>query len=582
MKWVIIGHRGTGKSSLLERMAQNQIFTGPYLDLDKEIEYQTGHTVEDIFRIEGEDAFRKIEIETFEKLNEHNEDYVIAVGGGFPVFKLPQEAKVLWLRRETDAAGRIFVNRPRLLPDKDPLEEYEIKRKERELLFLQRADFIYTVPEGIQFDTKKAIEIEKQILSEKPFAVGGIKTLTEESFSKFQFAEPEFIEIRDDLLTPLQIEQALKEIPPEEILYSVRKYGITAEILKNVALVDFDIKWSQSVPSNFDSSKLVISCHQDSTMEGIKLLSALPQDGRHLKLSPFVETWEDLVRGHVWQQKHPEHRSFLPRSSTGRWVWYRLFQKSRQKINFWKDGSGSAADQPSLFQWLAMPGEFKNFAAVLGSPVAHSYSPVYHLDLFLKKKMPFWPIEIKESEWKLALEFLRKLGLKAAAVTSPLKLLAFETAAKKTEFAQELKSVNTLIYDQNEWIGENTDITGFKKFYEDAHVDGPVVLWGGAGTISMVKKVVPQVSSYSSRSAQPREGERSLDNPMTIIWGAPNLPETKMPLFQWHPAWVVDLNYRENSLARYYALKVNAKHISGLDFFRYQAVEQQKFWSHYL
>jgi hypothetical protein len=40
----------------------------------------------------------------------------------------------------------------------------------------------------------------------------------------------------------------------------------------------------------------------------------------------------------------------------------------------------------------------------------------------------------------------------------------------------------------------------------------------------------------------------------------------------------VDLNYRDDSAGKEYALHVKAKYISGLDMFLVQAAGQRKFW----
>jgi shikimate 5-dehydrogenase len=95
--------------------------------------------------------------------------------------------------------------------------------------------------------------------------------------------------------------------------------------------------------------------------------------------------------------------------------------KGRQGINFISSGEFSAPDQPSIWQWLSTPVKAKKFAAVLGDPIYHSYSPEMHREFFAKKQMPFFAIPIPQQEFLEAFEFLQELGLAAAAVTSPLK-----------------------------------------------------------------------------------------------------------------------------------------------------------------
>src|SRR4051812_4683821 len=108
----LIGHRGVGKTSFLKELNKDPELT--CVDLDEEIEKQAGRTIATIFRA-GEASFRKLESQTLFNLVEApiKGDLVVALGAGFEG-PLPPKARVIWLRRESDKAGRIFMNRPRL------------------------------------------------------------------------------------------------------------------------------------------------------------------------------------------------------------------------------------------------------------------------------------------------------------------------------------------------------------------------------------------------------------------------------------------------------------------------------------
>lgn len=585
MKVVIVGHRGTGKTSLLHRL-QNRKGRSPFLqpdvpffDLDQEIEKTAGQSIADLFKV-GEPEFRKWELQTFSKISKLP-SFVMSVGGGFPAEVIPSDMKVWWVRRDTDQNGRIFFNRPRLESDEHPLKEFEIRRQHREPKFQSRADLIYTMPEG-NFSSTRALEIENEILSETPKSNSGIKTLWPRDLDRSQVHAALF-ELRDDLLTTNEIERAFKKISSDRILFSLRCEQMIPEfILASSCMIDVDHALWAKLSSRPPASRLVISSHDGSVEEMIRYFSEFEEKGAHFKMCPVISSWQELQKGHEWQQQNPKQRSFLPRSTSGKWTWYRLYQKSRQKINFWRDGYSPVSDQPTLFQWLSTPHSFSQFAAVLGSPVHHSYSPLFHLDFFSKSQMPVFAVEVSEADWAEALPFLRNLGLKAAAVTSPLKLVAFASSNTFTETAAKLKSANTIVRTENGWLAHNTDISGFKEFYSSTNTQSPAVIWGGGGTVSTIKTVIPGVSSYSSQAGKPRSGEIEVDNPSTVIWAAPNHPQTQSPPSHWKPQAVLDLSYKENSLARLYAIESQASYFSGLDFFRYQALEQQQFWSDYL
>lgn len=72
-----------GKTTLGKCLAKELRFQ--FLDLDHEIERQTGKTIAELFRQEGEARFRKIESEI---LSQHLklENTVLATGGGTPCF----------------------------------------------------------------------------------------------------------------------------------------------------------------------------------------------------------------------------------------------------------------------------------------------------------------------------------------------------------------------------------------------------------------------------------------------------------------------------------------------------------------
>ena len=114
------GIEGRGKTSFLKHISfqyhqrDNQVVC---LDLDQEIQNTTGLSIGEIFVQEGEQEFRKVEVDTLKELiyenSDKKNDCYIAVGAGYSG-PIPKEAFVIWLRRETDALGRVFLDRPRL------------------------------------------------------------------------------------------------------------------------------------------------------------------------------------------------------------------------------------------------------------------------------------------------------------------------------------------------------------------------------------------------------------------------------------------------------------------------------------
>lgn len=84
MKIYLIGLPGCGKSTLGKQLAKRM--NVPFIDLDIAIEQREGNPIKDIFKQKGEAYFRKIEADTLKKVSEGLPEFIMATGGGAPVF----------------------------------------------------------------------------------------------------------------------------------------------------------------------------------------------------------------------------------------------------------------------------------------------------------------------------------------------------------------------------------------------------------------------------------------------------------------------------------------------------------------
>ena len=80
---IFIGFMGAGKTSVGRAYAQAAGI--PLVDTDQMIEEEAGMTISDIFRLKGEEFFRKTETAVLKKLQKETEPKVISVGGGLPL-----------------------------------------------------------------------------------------------------------------------------------------------------------------------------------------------------------------------------------------------------------------------------------------------------------------------------------------------------------------------------------------------------------------------------------------------------------------------------------------------------------------
>lgn len=570
---LLIGHRGTGKTSFLRRLGVEDA-----VDLDEEIERRSGHAVFDLFRNRGEEVFRQWELTTLrDLLRESPPSRWIALGAGVRLDEAELSGRVLWLRRDTDRDGRVFLDRPRLDPSSDPLVEFRQRAKLREPVYRRFAEAVYTIPEGL----READDIERRILAGDLDGTGGVVTLTSAHRRTIPQLGAHLYELRDDLLESDEFHSLFHKIPEEKILYSVRRHKTLPDVVRDSrCMIDWGLDGSYPEKEFIEehADRLILSSH-GSLKEALLDFRLYAKYGVRLKMSPVIESYEDLKAGHLWWSQDPVHRHFLPRSNEGRWGWYRLWMKGRSAINFWREGTGSSGDQPTLSQWLATPWGVERFAAVLGSPVHHSWTPAEHRRFFAERGMPVWAIDVREGEWDRALPFLFELGLRFAAVTSPLKGRAFRSS-RATPLALELSSVNTLAWDEagQRWMGHNTDLMGLEAAVRGLP-EGPVAVWGGGGTLPVLGRVLPKAAAYSATGGHLRQGSAELTAPPTVVvWAAPRGPDLVWPPDNWKPEVILDLNYKEDSPGREYALRVKARYVSGEKMFRAQAAGQREFW----
>lgn len=80
MRIALIGLRGAGKSTLGCKLAAESKI--PFVELDSEIEKDTGMPLAEIFSLYGQSGYRAIERRTLEKVLQKHERAVLSVGGG--------------------------------------------------------------------------------------------------------------------------------------------------------------------------------------------------------------------------------------------------------------------------------------------------------------------------------------------------------------------------------------------------------------------------------------------------------------------------------------------------------------------
>jgi shikimate dehydrogenase len=103
---------------------------------------------------------------------------------------------------------------------------------------------------------------------------------------------------------------------------------------------------------------------------------------------------------------------------------------------------------------------------VIGWPVTHSLSPTIHNSAFIAMELDwvYVPMPVAPGDLAPALDGLRALGFAGANVTMPHKDEAFRLADARSEDAERLAAVNTLVVGPDGIAGHNTDAPGFDRF----------------------------------------------------------------------------------------------------------------------
>jgi shikimate dehydrogenase len=122
---------------------------------------------------------------------------------------------------------------------------------------------------------------------------------------------------------------------------------------------------------------------------------------------------------------------------------------------------------------------------LLGSPVAHSISPLMHNEAFrlLGLDYAYLAFDIKKEQLADAIKALRTLHAKGFNLTMPLKTAMLEYADELTDAARLSGSVNTVFEKDGKWIGHSTDGIGYMRSVEDAgySIIGETMTLLGAG-----------------------------------------------------------------------------------------------------
>jgi shikimate dehydrogenase len=245
-------------------------------------------------------------------------------------------------------------------------------------------------------------------------------------------------------------------------------------------------------------------------------------------------------------------------------------------------------------------------AAVIGSPVRHSLSPVLHNTAFDSAGLDWRMVafEVAPGDGAAAVAAMRTLGIGGLAVTTPHKADVAAAVDEVDPAAHALRSVNTVVLrDDGSTLGASTDGAGFVDSLRADGVDverARVVVLGaggaarsivdalgraGAGEIVIVNRNPEHAAEAAALAPVARVGVPDdivaadvLVNATTVGMGSDESPVD--PAHLRPEVTVADIVYHplETALLRA-ARAAGARTVDGLGMLVHQAVRQQELWT---
>jgi shikimate kinase len=174
MNIILIGYRGSGKSTVGERLASRM--QRRFIDTDDLIEFKEGQ-ISDIVKSHGWDYFRAIEKKMIEGISKED-NLVIALGGGAVldsdnIANVERNGLIIWLKADREVLRKRMNEDPRTPASRPPLSEKGTMEELEEIMDFRNP--FYKKAATIQLDTStlNVEEVVENILIASKEKTGG-------------------------------------------------------------------------------------------------------------------------------------------------------------------------------------------------------------------------------------------------------------------------------------------------------------------------------------------------------------------------------------------------------------------------
>ncbi len=173
---------------------------------------------------------------------------------------------------------------------------------------------------------------------------------------------------------------------------------------------------------------------------------------------------------------------------------------------------------------------------VIGNPINHSLSPKLH-NYWLKQNninATYDKIKLEENEIETTIQDIKKQKIAGCNVTVPFKKMVIPFLDKLSLEAEQTQSVNTILFNNGDLIGHNTDIEGFYKAIETLRFplkNKKVLIIGAGGVVPSIifalkKMHVSEISITNRTEKKAEDIKNQFNNIILTKWG--DLPEFDM------------------------------------------------------
>jgi len=153
----------------------------------------------------------------------------------------------------------------------------------------------------------------------------------------------------------------------------------------------------------------------------------------------------------------------------------------------------------SFKKFINCPASSRHHYLVIGSPVAHSLSPVMHNAAlhFYGFKASYHAVEVGMDELGAFTSWMKKDSFQGCNITIPYKRTLMEIVDQIDPAAKEIGAINTITKKNNRLIGSNTDAIGFKEplhKYSDIIEGSRAIVFGTGGASNAVVQALTQMN----------------------------------------------------------------------------------------